>query len=538
MRSIVVADENGAAIPVQVTIPVIGESPMKWSLWAVAGFFAALGSLVWYRRPELASAAGLGRMAATASVALAIAPAAGGPQLEWALAIQYAALAILGFTFFDFVFHMAGEHAPHRKATIYLRRVLGTLTIVILLGYPVTIFVSSDVYEFVLPLLATTLASALLSSVYVLLAAVIKAPGGSEEDRLRVPLLGMLLGATPFPLATLVPLALGNDPLAPHLTVLPVILIPSAFAYSILHDQLWGIRRLIHRSLVYGLVSAMVLTIVVGGIALSQRLLDNSQNSSGDIIAVSLVAFIGISVYSPLRRGTRWVIDRAMYGMTPSYPEFVQGLQRDLASADPESELPETLSQVLARHLDLESTILFTHDEEGETEVLSAVGTGTERVLEALRERRITIPIDDNDDRPNLIPFEGEQILSMQLWAAEQHVATLFLGPKNGGELFIQEEVNLVMNAAPFMAAALERHEMSETMRQLNRRLVETDEYSRQRMAVDLHDGPLQKAVALAIGRVVDPEGQREMATELVNELRELGSRLRPSILDDLGLPS
>jgi signal transduction histidine kinase len=126
----------------------------------------------------------------------------------------------------------------------------------------------------------------------------------------------------------------------------------------------------------------------------------------------------------------------------------------------------------------------------------------------------------------------------MQLWAAQQHVGTLFLGPKNGGELFIQEEVMLVMNAAPFMAAAIERHEMSQTMRHLARRLVDMDEYFRQWMAVDLHDGPLQKAVALAIGRVSDPEGQREVAAELVNELRELSSRLRPSILDDLGLPS
>jgi signal transduction histidine kinase len=37
---------------------------------------------------------------------------------------------------------------------------------------------------------------------------------------------------------------------------------------------------------------------------------------------------------------------------------------------------------------------------------------------------------------------------------------------------------------------------------------------------------------------VITPEEQREVATELVNELRDLGSRLRPSILDDLGLPS
>jgi signal transduction histidine kinase len=95
-----------------------------------------------------------------------------------------------------------------------------------------------------------------------------------------------------------------------------------------------------------------------------------------------------------------------------------------------------------------------------------------------------------------------------------------------------------VVNASPFIAAALERHELSETMRQLNKRMIETEERERARMAIDLHDGPLQKAVALAWGRAYGSEDPKEIAMQLVTELREISSRLRPSILDDLGLPS
>jgi signal transduction histidine kinase len=316
------------------------------------------------------------------------------------------------------------------------------------------------------------------------------------------------------------------------------MLIPSAFAYSILHDQLWGIRRLIHRGLVYALVSASVLAFVMGGIALVNEVFGGTHHTLNETFAISVVAFTGIMAYRPLGWSARWLVDRLVYGSTPSYPEFVHGLQRNIASADPESELPDTLNHVLADHLDLESALLFKHDDSGELELLSEVGGRTGRVLQALRSKRIALPSDVGQDTPVVIPFEGEQILAMQLWAAQEHVGTIMLGPKMGGELFIQEEVNLIANSAPFLGAALERHEMSQTMRQLNKRLIETDELSRQRMAVDLHDGPLQKAVALAIGRVTDPSEQREVASELVNELRELGSRLRPSILDDLGLPS
>jgi signal transduction histidine kinase len=193
---------------------------------------------------------------------------------------------------------------------------------------------------------------------------------------------------------------------------------------------------------------------------------------------------------------------------------------------------------VFVQHLGLESVIIFRNDEGGEPQVESAEGTGAHRVLEALRTQQIAMPQAEDREAPAVVPFEGEQLLFMQLWSSDEQVGTIVLGPKRGGELFIGDEVNLVANAAPFMAAALERHEMSNTMRMLNRRLVETDERSRQRMAIDLHDGPLQKAVTLAMGRIENPAEQREVATDLVTELRELSSRLRPSILDDLGLPA
>jgi hypothetical protein len=124
----------------------------------------------------------------------------------------------------------------------------------------------------------------------------------------------MLLGAPPFPIVTLVPLALGqNDPFAPHLTVLPVTLIPTAFAYSILHDQLWGIRRLVHRGLVYVLLSTGGFGIVILGVLASNRLFrEDTGYSAGEIAGIAIIVVVGIMLYSPMRRGVRWIIDRAV----------------------------------------------------------------------------------------------------------------------------------------------------------------------------------------------------------------------------------
>ena len=232
------------------------------------------------------------------------------------------------------------------------------------------------------------------------------------------------------------------------------------------------------------------------------------------------------------------MVDRLIYGETPTYPEFLQGLQRDLTGGDPDRDLASALGNVLCDRLDLEAMLLVSPGENGHLDVRAAVGERRQRVIQALADDRLMLPKEGDGDGTSIIRLEGDQVLSTELWASGTKVGTMLLGPKRGGELFVGEEVGLVMNVAPFIAAALERHELSETMRQLNRRLVETEERERARMVMDLHDGPLQKAVALAFDRSYGSIDPKQVAGELVTELRELGSRLRPPILDDLGLPS
>ncbi|MEX2598726.1 MAG: sensor histidine kinase [Dehalococcoidia bacterium] len=330
-----------------------------------------------------------------------------------------------------------------------------------------------------------------------------------------------------------------DNPLPIQWIVLFVVLIPASFAYTILRNQLWGIRRLVHRGLVYLLLSSLVFGMVVAGVAATDQFFRaDIPHSPVEIVVLALILLAGIFSYHPVKNLVRKAVDRLMYGGAISYPEFIQGLQRDLTSADPESDLPFAISQVFLDRLSLESVLLLRRDEDDSLVVVTQAGGRSDRVMEAVGNGHIRLALQERLDGPTVLPYEGEQVLGMQLWASDSMVGVLLLGPKQGGELFVQDEINLIVNAAPFMATALERHELSKTMRQLNRRLVETEEQSRQRMAIDLHDGPLQKAVALAIGRIQDPAEQKEVATELVNELREIGSRLRPSILDDLGLPA
>jgi len=133
--------------------------------------------------------------------------------------------------------------------------------------------------------------------------------------------------------------------------------------------------------------------------------------------------------------------------------------------------------------------------------------------------------------------WESDSLILVNLRSAGRYLGYLLLGPKEGGEVFVEEEKRLIATVVPFLTLAVSKGQLSEELRDLNQRLVKAEEMERARVAGDLHDGPLQKAIVLAAaGDAVPQDEKRSIAHQLVAEIREVCSRLRPAILDDLGV--
>src|SRR5207245_4871587 len=123
-----------------------------------------------------------------------------------------------------------------------------------------------------------------------------------------------------------------------------------------------------------------------------------------------------------------------------------------------------------------------------------------------------------------------------RLEAGSQALGFLALGPKERGEIFLREERRLVETVTPILALAIRETSLLAELREVSERLTDAEEAERGRIARDLHDGPLQKAILLGGGADGMLRDRNGVARELVAELRELCARLRPAILDDLGL--
>ena len=82
----------GENLLTELTTTAIGQSPAKYSLWALGGMFMVLGWAVVLRRPDLVAARIFGVFAGFAAIALGVSPAAGGTSPSWSVAINFLAL--------------------------------------------------------------------------------------------------------------------------------------------------------------------------------------------------------------------------------------------------------------------------------------------------------------------------------------------------------------------------------------------------------------------------------------------------------------
>ena len=124
----------------------------------------------------------------------------------------------------------------------------------------------------------------------------------------------------------------------PILLLLSVVLIPIALAIAIVKYQLFDIRVVLSRTLLYGLTIAVVIAIYIGVVAGLTLLVPSNAQRSVSVAAAIIVAFL----FAPVRAVVQRMINRAFYG-TRSDPartasRIGEGLRHD-------DDLPGVLEQ-------------------------------------------------------------------------------------------------------------------------------------------------------------------------------------------------
>ena len=518
---------DGAILDVRVAPGAsIGRSAELF-LGLAGAAFALLAAAVLVRRPGAPAARLFAVFAGLAAVALGVAPAAGGPHPGWALIVQFLAILALAASLPAFAVAFVGSwHERNRSLRLFW---LGGGFI--LAGYLFAVAARPSFYAGVRVAFGLYLTLSIFSAIGLLARRAAAPSVRPAVYEARVALAGIACGALPFVVLTLIPELAGRADVVPwYITATLSGIIPTAFAYAILRHQLLGIRRLVHRGMVYG-IAGLALLVILSLLVNSARGFVGAAYSSA--ITVLLVG-LGALLFDVLRRGSRHLIDRLIYHDKVDSQALLANMRHDLLGSNGAEAVVEVIVGRLQHALGLESAVLVLGAQPAAMRVAATAGSRSEETIAFIRPRLqgLAFPEDGLAD----VWWDSDRLVVALLQASSDTLGFLVLGPKEKGEVFVHEERLLISTVAPILALAIRETTLLADLREVSQRLINAEESERARIALELHDGPLQKAIFLGGLHGAAIQNGNGVASELVAELRELCARLRPAILDDLGL--
>jgi signal transduction histidine kinase len=280
-------------------------------------------------------------------------------------------------------------------------------------------------------------------------------------------------------------------------------LIPAAVTVAVLRHGLYDVRIVVSRLLVYGLLTAGVIAIYVGLVAVLDRVLRG--------VGAPVVAALAIALaFNPVRVRLQRLVDRAVYGTRRDPVAAVSAVGQRLAGDD-----------------------------------LSGVA---DALRETLRLSYVAVEKTDGS-----MADSGEPTAGSQTWPLSydgKPVGKLVVGPRHGERRISRSDQKVMDLVAAPLAIVLHAQVLTEDLKASRERVIDAADEERTRLRRELHDslGPLLTGAALkadSIGLAARhrPERAESLANGLADQLRQsveavrrLAYGLRPAALDELGL--
>lgn len=303
------------------------------------------------------------------------------------------------------------------------------------------------------------------------------------------------------------------------LTNLLMLALPGTIFAAILRYRLWDIDLILRKTLVYALLTALLVGIYSGIVALLQNIFaaNTGQNSQlANVISTLIIA----ALFQPARERLQRAVNRLFFG------------DRD----DPYvvlSKLGEQLQETVAPD-----------------QTLTAI---TATLCQALKLPYVGILLQDAEGNRSIAASSGKKSAMVREWPLRFQglpVGWLVVAPRDPEEIFTPQEERLLADVASHAGAAARAAQLASILQHAREKLVLAREEERRRLRRDLHDGlgPALASQTLLLDSAIDLlESDPNAAANLLNnmksqnqalvaEIRRLVYELRPSALDELGL--
>lgn len=310
-----------------------------------------------------------------------------------------------------------------------------------------------------------------------------------------------------------------SDPVALEvniaLTNVVMLLIGVAAAVAIVGYRLYEIDILINRTLVYGIMTGIILLIYTLVVGAASVLFGSQGNWLLALGATGLVAVLFQPIRNRLQRG----VNRLLYGQRDEPFEVM-------------ARLGQRLEQIIAPD--------------------SAYSTIVETIAQALRLPYAAIQIPRGGRRRTVGSYgiPGKELESYDLTHQGEIVGWLQVGRRAPDEALNPADERLLRNIARQAGAAVHNAQLTADLQQSRQQIITSREEERRRLRRDLHDGLGPSLASLLLeARVLrrmirdDQDAAEKLADEMqadirttIEDIRRVVHELRPPALDDLGL--
>ncbi len=340
---------------------------------------------------------------------------------------------------------------------------------------------------------------------------------GMEREQMKWPILALLVFAVLVAVRLLIPeLETLEVSWGYPLTWTMAMLFPISIGIAILRQRLWDIDVAISRTLIYGVLSAMVVALYIAIVGLLSVLFQTQTNIYSGLAAAAVIAVL----FQPLREHLQHQVNRLVYGERDDPAAVLTRLAEGVQTAEtPDSILP-SLAETIAQTLKLPHVAIYLTGEQGHTHPGAVWGEA--------RGMMQTIP----------------------LTYQRQTIGNLLVASRGADQSFSQQELELLKTIGTLAATTVHAVQLSDELRRSRQRIITAREDERRRLRRDLHDGlgPQLASQTLGLEAVsqlmpADPQkalaildSLKHQAEEATREVRRLVYDLRPPALDNLGL--
>jgi len=318
-------------------------------------------------------------------------------------------------------------------------------------------------------------AVALVASVFFLIQTWIKARSAVVRQQMKWVIWGSLLAVAPFTFLYAVVFLLGTqtDPWLTDTAVLPLILIPLAFGYSVVRYRLMDVELVVRRVFVY-VFTTLAISLMVGAVVYLAGLYafrGDEGSNSGEItlgVVIAIVAMAGIVIIAaPVKNFLQEQIDRLFYGERYDMRNSLLDFGRTLSATTALDPLLDSLVGRLQQVMNVGRIAIFIEDKNasGGYRVARAAGLSAEMVVppdfrEMIRVRSAesgVVRTDDLDLVPETAGFVRRALhYYVPCVVRGRMVAVIGLGRSSHGSLLSSEDVEILLTVSGYVAVAIE----------------------------------------------------------------------------------